>query len=283
MGLKSDINELLKANLIEDALVRLEKYAKKKKKPLMKDYVAELHRRHAQHRSSFHQMTISNDEFNRQMNRLTAALQNAVRARRDDNNFLIQSCEFKVEGANMDQQGKAIGVENIDILNNILLDPNAETTSIDQDKGVVRFTSSRYAFRRLVRAYDSGDLESKIQHKVNYLKTFDEHGQEREVYEFATPVDLHNYEYEIIVILRPKVQASKANKLLAEDVARFGAVLKSISILKLATADRLSSSESVSITFSRLPQQKHLIDKVMQVMRFDRPVVTGRVLKRIVE
>ncbi|HNE28029.1 MAG TPA: hypothetical protein PLW66_02620, partial [Saprospiraceae bacterium] len=67
MGLRSDINKLLKENLIEEALIRLEKYARKKEKPLMEDYVAELHRRHVQHRNSFNEMKISDDAYNRQM------------------------------------------------------------------------------------------------------------------------------------------------------------------------------------------------------------------------
>ena len=152
MGLRSDINKLLKENLIEEALIRLEKYARKKEKPLMEDYVAELHRRHVQHRNSFNEMKISDDAYNRQMNRLSAALLNAVRARKDDNNFMIQLCEFKLEGVKQQAAQQALGMENIHILNNILLDPNAEMLAVDQEKGVVRFRSSRYAFRRRVRA-----------------------------------------------------------------------------------------------------------------------------------
>lgn len=280
MGLRSDINKLLKENLIEEALIRLEKYARKKEKPLMEDYVAELHRRHVQHRNSFNEMKISDDAYNRQMNRLSAALLNAVRARKDDNNFMIQLCEFKLEGAKPQAAQQALGMENIQILNNILLDPNAEMLAVDQEKGVVRFRSSRYAFRRLVRAYDSGDLESKIRHKVNYIKTFDDKGQEREVYEFTTPVDLHQYDYEIIIILRPKVQASGKNQQLASALVGLGALVKGITTFKPASADASTAHEIISITFTRLPQQKHLIDKIMQVLRFDEVVVLGRVLKR---
>lgn len=276
MGLRSDVNDCIKANLIQDALERLEKYAKKKKKPFMRDYVVELQRRRIQHLSSFNMQLMTNDEFNRQMNRLTAALQNAVRARQDDNNFMIQMCEFKIEGESPKPGKQHFDLEKI---NNILLDPNIEIVDLDQDSGIVQFKSSRYAFRRLVRAYDSGDLESEIQSKVNYIKTFDENGQEKEVYEFSTPSELHNYEYEIIVILRPKVQSSVMNKTLTSDLVGLGAIVKSVTIFTPETADSSSFVEFISFTLSRLPQQKHLIDKIMQIIRFDRPVLMTRLLK----
>lgn len=58
------------------------------------------------------------------------------------------------------------------------------------------------------------------------------------------------------------------------------AAIKSITTFKPASADASKAHKMISITLTRLPQQKHLIDKIMQVLRFDEGVVLGRVLKR---
>ena len=272
MGLKKKIDELVKKNRLEEALDKLKKYSINKEKPYMEKYVINLSRQYYQDQSSYNLGLLSYEEYRKFSTQLAAAILNVTRAREDDDNFAIEECQMRIEHSKIDDKLKLeITIEAYkSLLKDILKDPGMKIINIEQGSIIISFLAIRYAFRRLIRAYDSGRLQKKFKNNISYIKTFEADGMEKEMYVFKYNKS-NSTQYKAYIVPTEESDASAMIPYLKETFEKFKARVSELSlelntdlILNQYFTKPLIASYIIVIAFSRDLHQKHLLDKIMQ-------------------